>query len=250
MAKNGTKMSNGTNWMRGLAAVGMLFALGACASTKGSASIQRVDDLVTRVEAVHVEAELAKAAIYDTLLALRPVLTPTEGDPKAQFDTFLAALDAAEASAQDLDDTIRPMEQSARQVFLQWEQDLREFSNDGMRERSRDRMQATRSRYDAVLRSARGASEHLDEWTASLRDIALFLAHDFNSASIHAIQSESVVLRDEAKGLGQELDRCMQAAELYVREAAPLGVSIQAPPAEPAPAAPTAPARTKAAKKP
>lgn len=228
--------------IQGLAVTALALGVGACASSKQSASIQRVDDLVTRVEAVHVEAELSKQAVYDTMLALRPVITPAEGDPAALFEAFLAALDVAEDRGEQLERTIAPMEQSARQVFARWEQDLREFKNDAMRDRSRDRLLTTRTEYDAVIRAAKAAHEGFDALNGALRDIALFLAHDFNAASISAIEGEALALRDNAKALGQEFDRCMRAAEQYVKEAAPVGVAIQPVDAPTVDGGPTAPA--------
>jgi len=212
--------------IRGLSALALAAGLGACATTSQSASIVRVDDLVTRIEAVHLEAELAKETVYTMLLALRPVIVPTQGDPRAQFDTFLGALDASEQRAEKFERMLAPMEQSARQVFSRWEQDLRAIESDSMRELSRTRMQDTRVLYDNVLRTTKSSDKRLRELNCGLRDLALFLGHDFNAGSIASIEGEAYSLRDLAKQLGQDLDRCMQAAEAYVNRAAPLGVTL------------------------
>ncbi|MEZ6014968.1 MAG: DUF2959 family protein [Planctomycetota bacterium] len=212
--------------LQGVMGLALAVCGSSCAATKQSASIQRVDELVTRVEAVHVEAELAKKAIYESILTLRPVVTPTAGEPTAQFEVFLGALADSEKQAQRLERTVAPMEQSARQVFAKWEQDLNAFSSDALRSRSRERMQATRARYEAVIRATRASNERYEALNDALRDIALFLSHDFNSAAIAAIAEEAVGLRERAKELGQELDRSMNAAALYVKEAAPIGVAI------------------------
>lgn len=222
-------------WVHGLAAVALALGASACATTQQSASIQRVDHLVTRVEAVHLEAELAKKSVYETILTLRPVVVPTEGDPAALFQGFMTALAESEERAEELRSTIPPMERSARDVFARWEQDLRAFTNDALRDRSRDRMLTTRMQYDAVVRSAKRASAAFDELNGSLKDISLFLGHDFNPTAIALIQADTLALRDRAQELGAELDRCLVASEQYVASAAPLGVAIQAP-------APTPPA--------
>jgi hypothetical protein len=231
----------------GLATVLLASGLGACATTQQSASIQRVDHLVSRVEAVHLEAELAKSSVYDAMVTLRPVMVPTEGDPAALFQGFMGALANAEERAAKLRGVITPMEYSARDVFSRWERDLRDFANDEMRERSRDRMLATRMHYDAVARSARRASASFDELNGALRDVGLFLGHDFNPTAIALVQEDALAIRDRAQVLGAELDKCMAAAAQYVKSAAPLGVAIK--PVAPSPTAtsgtgPTAPAGT------
>jgi hypothetical protein len=233
MQRMGNPVHRSNAWVHGLAAVTLALGASACATTQQSASIQRVDHLVTRIEAVHLEAELAKKSVYETILTLRPVIVPTEGDPATMFQGFMGALAASEERAEELQAAIAPMERSARDVFAQWERDLRAFTNDSLRERSRDRMLATRMQYDAVARSAKRASASFGEVNGSLRDIGLFLGHDFNSTAIALIQTDAVAVRDRAQELGAELDRCLAASEEYVASAAPLGVAIQPPPASP-----------------
>lgn len=209
------------------AVLALALPLGACASTKQSAGLQRVDQLVTRVEAVHLQAELSKQSVYQTLLTLRPVVMPTEGDAAALFGSFVDALAASEDRARELHAAIAPMEQSARQVFAQWEQDLRAISSDSMRERSRNRMLEARMQYDAVARSAKRASEDYTALNESMQDIALFLGHDFNPTAIALIEADALAVRERAQALGTELERCLAAAKEYAAAAAPLGVAIQ-----------------------
>ena len=234
----GIPVHRSNTWVHGLAAATLasftlVLGAGSCATTQQSASIQRVDHLVTRIEAVHLEAELAKKSVYETILTLRPVIVPTEGDPVALFQGFMTALENSEERAEQLERAITPMERSAREVFAQWERDLRAFTNDSLRERSRDRMLTTRMQYDAVARSAKRASAVFGELNGSLRDIGLFLGHDFNPTAISLVQADAVAIRERAQELGGELDRCLVAAEKYVASAAPLGVAIQPTPAPP-----------------
>jgi len=200
--------------------------LSACATTQQSASIARVDDLVARVEGVHTEAELGKRVLYEAFLALRPVLTPTEGAPREQYAAFLTALAASDAQSAALEARLGPLEQSARRVFARWEADLRAFENDALRDRSRERLLAARADYDAVARSAKRAQSQHAALNASLRDVSLFLAHDFNPSAIELLREDTVELRERAQGVGREYDRCMAAAEAYVAKAAPIGVAV------------------------
>lgn len=231
----GIPVHRSNTWVHGfaaatLAAVTLALGASACATTQQSASIQRVDHLVTRIEAVHLEAELAKKSIYETILTLRPVIVPTEGDPAELFQGFMTALASSEERAEELQSVIAPMERSARDVFAQWERDLRAFTNDSLRERSRDRMLSTRMQYDAVARSAKRASAAFGELNGSMRDIGLFLGHDFNPTAIALVQADAVAIRERAQELGAELNRCLAASEEYVANAAPLGVAIQPKP--------------------
>lgn len=211
---------------RSVAALALSLVAGACATTSQSASIQQVDDLVTRVEEIHGDARAAKESVYEAILALRPVVTPAAGQPMTLFEGFLTAVDASDASAQSLAASIGPMEQSARRVFAKWERDLIQFESESLRARSRDRMESTRASYKEVLQAAQAAHEAHVGFNAALHDITLFLAHDYNAAAIGALQTDATALRERAKELGRVLERCMVAADSYVKQVAPVGVAI------------------------
>ncbi len=217
---------SGKNGWHSVGALLCGLVLSACTATKQSASIDRVDDLVARVEGVHTEAELGKRTLYAAFLALRPVLTPTEGEQREQYAAFLTALAASEAQSAALEGRLAPLEQSARRVFARWESDLRAFESDALRDRSRERLLAARSEYEAVARSAKHAQTQHAALNASLRDVSLFLAHDFNPAAIELLREDTIELRERAQGVGREYDRCMAATETYVASAAPIGVAI------------------------
>ena len=88
-------------------------------------------------------------------------------------------------------------------------------------------MLGTRSRFESVIEPAQLSAEEHQAFNQGLRDIALFLSHDFNPDAVSMIRDDAFALRDEAKALGQHFEACRVAAEKYVATAAPTGVLIQ-----------------------
>ena len=119
------------------------------------------------------------------------------------------------------------MRSSAVSVFERWEESLEAFSSDSMRQRSADRLEATRDRFAEVQESCVRAQSEFDALNNQLRDTVLFLGHDFNAASVAEIERDAFAIRDDARLLGKTLDACMDAAAEYVEKSALRGQTQQ-----------------------
>lgn len=190
-------------------------------SLEESEGLTQVDDLLGRIERVHVEAQLSKESAQSALAALSGLVAPDfGGDPMAAYAEFVAAIDRSEEQAEELRGSIGPMKATADAVFRQWAFDLEAFGNVKMRQRSQVRLEATRSRYEALLAQVEPAMWAYDSLNQGLRDHALYFSHDFNAAAVAAVELEVYALADQAAALGLRFDACLAAAEDYVRAAA------------------------------
>ena len=213
-----------------------LLALSACSSVptaadvsnffdvgfgKKSAGLDKVDDLLDRIERVHVEAELSQEASTAAMQALGTICDPEfHGEALEAYEEFVKTIDDSEKQADKLRKSIGPMKKTAESVFAAWASDLEGFGSAEMRQRSQARLEQTRQRYVAISTSVDPALWAYDALNNDLRDHALFLSHDFNSGSIADLGSEVESLNRDAEGLSKRLDKCLDAAEDYIRSSA------------------------------
>lgn len=177
-----------------------------------------VDDLVTRVERVHVDAELAKertALAIDSLRALVTLDFGRDGDAVQSFAAFVESIDAAEQQADALRSSVAQMKESAALMFDRWESNIDSFQNETLRAHSQTRLQETQRYYDAIVAAVDPAQSSCDVFNSSLRDHALFLEHDFNATSIATIADGVRDLRTRANDIRQRLDVTLTAARAY-----------------------------------
>ena len=208
----------------GALALTVLAGLSACATTNQSAGLRQVDDLVGHVELTHLEAELTRQQVYDTLGKLHVLLSPGDrSDPLVAYEAFALSVEACGERSEAFRLQREPMDTAANTVFDRWESSLQEFRGEAMRKRSEVRMNAARERYEAVRDSAASGQEAFDEFYAGMQDIALFLGHDFNPSSTKEVVGDAREIAGRAQELRDTLQSCMQYAETYIREAAPLG---------------------------
>jgi hypothetical protein len=112
------------------------------------------------------------------------------------------------------------MKKAAAPVFEQWTKDLESFSSPTMRKRSEARLAATRQRYNAIVGAVDPAVETYEALNEGLRDVSLFLGHDYNAVAITDIKPEVESLIRSAGLLDKNLEDCMVASRAYVELAA------------------------------
>jgi len=221
-----------------------LLLLGGLASCKFVNSLFRDDkggpsdvrELNASMEQVYVEAEVAKDRIRVAVEALQTLTSPDyRGDPVAGYAVLTVALERCEEHAEKLHETVQEMRDAADPVFSKWEADLQVYASPEMRQRSEERLTATRERYQAVLAAVEPVEEGYDAVNQALRDHALFLSHDLNPAALADVRGEVGTVAESAAELNQNLDACMVATRRYV-DAAALPASV--PPAPDAQAVP------------
>ena len=181
----------------------------------------QVDDLLSRVERVHVDCELGGQNVTEATGTLLNLVGPEfRGDPALAYEEFIAAIELSEKQASDLRKHFNPMKTSAERMFAQWEKDLEAFTSEVMRKHSADRMQGMRERYQAVETAVGPTLEQYDAFNQTLRDHALYLGNDFNSESVALIEKELRTLVEQSKQLTASFDKCTEACQDYVRKAA------------------------------
>jgi len=207
-------------WRRLAVALALVLAA-ACASSSKNASIRQIDDLLTRVERVHLDSELAQERMRTAVDALHSISSPgSGGDPAETYDALVEALEGVEEQAEKLRDSAQAMEDAAAVVFERWSAGLDEISSPNVRRRSEQRLHETRQRYRAILVALEPAQVSLDMLGRELNDIAVFLAHDLNPASLSAIEAEVRNVTRRAATLDGTLAECRAAAEDYVKSTA------------------------------
>ena len=234
-----------------LCASACLTALGV----KQKDGLQNVDELLSHVERLQVESSVSKERAQSAFESLRRLVAPEfKGDPASGHAELVGALEQSKDQAEALQDSLRPLRKTAESVFERWTRDLESFGNLAMRQRSQERLEETRRRYDVIVAAAVAAQLAYDSFNGDLNDHALFLEHDFNATSVALMAQELDGVRSRGKELAKRLDACVAACQAYVEFSAPSAqvappVETPAPaasvPAAPAQAAPSAPAAPK-----
>lgn len=193
----------------------------ASGSNQQNAPVQ-VDELVSWIERVHVEAERSRQAIGDSFDRLNTLASGNFAKEAAtvSYARFVQSIDAAEEQAHRFRETVGPMVAAGEPVFREWQKSTAAITSERLRQRSELRFAVTKERYDAITKAVVPAQDQFDAYVKALRDHATFLAHDLNASALDEIQEEVKVVANNARDLDRLMESSLAASRAYVENAA------------------------------
>ncbi len=202
----------------------VLASLASCSSTSKAVGVHRVDDLLGRVERVHLDAELCQLRAHQSVEALRVLVmgeyATTAAEAFAHLEQNVAEF---RFQSQRLQSDINPMNRSAVVVFERWMEDMDDFSSQHLRDRSRKRLAETRELYTQVLMDHAPAQAELDHFALLLDDHMLYLSNDLSTSAVVSLADAIDLLRAELDEVDVAIDSLKDAAAKYVSATAPIG---------------------------
>jgi hypothetical protein len=212
--------------------VGALLALApSCSSLRKPEGLKRADSLSSDIEAYAADLEGLKAEMQETLAAHDRVVGSSSGDFLTPYVRYRDGIENLTRRQEDLPSRIASIEKSGRNLFIAWEADLQRFTDDSIRNRCAKRLDETRKRYEGLLANHEKAMTSLSEILTTMRDHALFWAHDLNADSARALERDAAKLAEASDRVGATIDEVLAAASTYRRSVAmrPEGPAILSP---------------------
>ena len=193
-----------------------LLALGAgCSSTYYNAlekfGFAKRDILVSRVDDTRKAQGEAKEQFANALEHFLAVTKVDGGDLERKYRDLNSEFERSERSAKEVHDRIASVEDVAEALFREWKQELSQYSDASLRRDSERKLDATRRRYDELLRLMHRAAGRMDPILATFRDQVLFLKHNLNAHAIASLDSTS-------RGLEADISRLIADMEASIRE--------------------------------
>jgi len=176
------------------------------------------DILVNRVEKAQKEQQEAKVQFENALEEFMSVLTVDGGELESQYRTLNREFERSESQANEVSDRIDKIESVATALFKEWEGELSEYTNAALRQSSQQTLNNTRRLYDELIMTMRDAEARMEPVLGAFRDQVLFLKHNLNAQAIASIQSEVGVLEGEVQRLIEEMNKSIEAADVFLNE--------------------------------
>lgn len=171
-----------------------LFALSACStayySTLEKFGIEKRDVLVDRVEEVTEAQEEGQEEFVDALEEFRSVLNVPSSELSDAYDRIKSAYDDSLDAADTIKDRIESVESVADKLFVEWDDELNQYSDAKLRNQSAGQLRDTKTRYGKMLKQMHQSRNRLDPVLSIMKDQVLFLKHNLNSQALGSLSSE------------------------------------------------------------
>lgn len=175
------------------------------------------DILSSRVKSARDAQEEAKKDIQSALDQFGKVVAYQGGDLETTYKKLSSELQNSEDSAEAVRKRIRDVESVADALFSEWETELGQYSNAGLRRKSEAKLTQTKARYKDMLGAMNRAEQRIDPVLRPLRDQVLYLKHNLNAHALAAMKGELVKVDAQVDRLVREMNHSIAEADKFIQ---------------------------------
>jgi hypothetical protein len=197
-----------------------LLTFGGCRSAMYSAlekvGIEKRDVLVDRVGDARDAQQSAKEQFTSALDQFRSVVKTDGGDLERTYDRLNAEYERSRSRAEAVSERIAEVDQVAKDLFEEWNDELDEYSNASLRRDSQRLLTDTQRRYGALLKAMRRAESSMGPVLAIFQDQVLALKHNLNAQAIGSLREELASIEKQTSSLVREMERSIAEANAFI----------------------------------
>jgi hypothetical protein len=177
---------------------------------------EKRDILVDRVKDARDDQEDAKKQFQTTLQRFQEVTGFQGKDLEAKYKKLNTEYERSEASAADVRGRIESVEKVAGDLFAEWREELKQYSDPNMRRNSERQLEETRQRYGQLIDVMKQAEGKMAPVLAAFKDQVLFLKHNLNAQAISSLQTTSAQIEGEVQQLIKDMEASIAEANKFI----------------------------------
>jgi len=176
------------------------------------------DILVARVENARDGLEEAKEQFQNALEKFSALTDFDGGALEDVYRQLKVEFDYSRSKALAVSDRIDAVQEVAEALFAEWEGELEQYTNRGLRSASRLKLKQTQQMYVQLITAMRRAESKIDPVLSVFQDQVLFLKHNLNAQAIAHLESELGTLTVGVAGLIAAMERSIDRANSFMRD--------------------------------
>ena len=134
------------------------------------------------------------------------------------YDDLNKAHKRAEGDAETVRARVKSVKRVSQDLFREWEGELNQYSDAGLRRASETQLRETQARYDILVDKMDAATASMDPVLAVFNDRVLYLKHNLNARAIAALDTETANLEGDVARLIAEMEQSIAAADAFIAE--------------------------------
>ena len=140
----------------------------------------------------------------------------TTADLEKKYKKIESAHENSASRAEAVHTRIASVENVAKSLFKEWENELGEYTSDSLRAASQEQLDATRDRYTKLVGAMKDAASKMDPVLAAFKDQSLFLKHNLNARAIASLETDLAKVKTEVAELIQEMEASIAEANAFI----------------------------------
>lgn len=178
--------------------------------------VEKRQILVDRVEDASNAQEKAKEQFTDALEQFRTFVDFDGGELEKTYNKLKSEFEASENRAKEVHDRVDGVKKVSEDLFAEWEEELKSYSNSQLRRQSQDQLNTTRRRYSQLELAMTQAVGKMDPVLDAFRDQVLFLKHNLNAQAVGSLKGTVDKLEIDVERLIQDMESSIAEANAFV----------------------------------
>lgn len=178
---------------------------------------EKRDLLKSAVKAAREEQKEAGEEFQDALTQLQKLTGYRGGNLESAYNRFKGEYEDCEAQATAVRDQIREVDTVARDLFREWEKEIRQYESASLAADSRRKLADTRSRFEQLSSSLHAAEATMDPVLRQFRDQVLYLKHNLNAAAIGSLRGKADNIQYDIQRLLEQMNRSIAEADRFIQ---------------------------------
>ena len=176
------------------------------------------DILVDRVEDARDDQEAAKKQFKTTLERFQEVANFQGGDLEAKYKKLNGEYEDSVAAAEDVTKRIKAVEEVANDMFKEWQEEIKQYSNAELRRSSEQKLRDTRQRYNQLIGVMKQAEGKMKPVLAAFKDQVLYLKHNLNAQAVSSLQATAAGIESDVGRLIADMERSIAEANAFINQ--------------------------------
>lgn len=178
---------------------------------------EKRDLLVGNVQDARAAQQDAKKQ-FESALEQFIAVTNYQGDElEKQYRKLKSEYEDSQAKADQVRSEIAGVERVAKDLFAEWESELKQYTNADLRRSSQRQLQDTRVRYQQLITAMKRAERKLDPVLNAFRDRVLYLKHNLNARAIASLRTNRKAIESDIAALIGDMNRSIAEADRFIQ---------------------------------
>lgn len=178
---------------------------------------EKRDLLKSAVKAARGEQKEAGEEFQDALTQLQKLTGYSGGNLESAYNRFKAEYEDCEAQATAVREEIREVDTVARDLFREWEREIRQYESASLAADSRRKLADTRSRFEQLSSSLHAAEATMEPVLRQFRDQVLYLKHNLNAAAVGSLRGKADNIQGDIQRLLSQMNRSIAEADRFIQ---------------------------------
>jgi phage-related tail protein len=152
----------------------------------------------------------------DALERFKTLVSVSETSLDHKYNLLNRQYQFCRSKSDAVSDRIRSIEKVSDALFVEWENELNEYTNRSLRQRSKQQLKSAKQNYSRLIMAMYRAEAKIKPVLAAFKDQVLYLKHNLNAQAIAALQPEFIEIGIDISQLIYAMEQTIAEANQFV----------------------------------